>query len=310
MNYEDVDPEIVPLLRKFPSLAFSSRSKVAVLKLLMPLLAKKTKMPAEVVTSDHDVGETFVRVYQPKNKFSDGALLWIHGGGMIIGTVGDSDAFCSMVALELGITVFSVDYRLAPRYPFPIPMDDCEAGYLWVLENATRFGFDSKKVALGGDSAGAGLAAGLAQRLLDRGAQLPIGQVLKYPMLDDRTATKRELDDTTFVWNNTSNHFGWKSYLDAEPGSQNLPEYAVPARRENLSGLPPAYIAVGEIDLFFNEDKQYADRLSAAAVEIEFNSYPGFPHAGELVSPEASVSKRFQSDLMAWLKARLQPTAS
>ncbi|MDG2497750.1 MAG: alpha/beta hydrolase [Aquiluna sp.] len=234
----------------------------------------------------------------------------MHGGGMIIGTVGDSDAFCSQIAQELGIAVFSVDYRLAPKYPYPLPMDDCEAGYLWALENATRFGFDSKKLALGGDSAGAGLAAGLVQRLLDTGKQLPLGQVLKYPMLDDRTAANRELDGTTFVWNNTSNYFGWKSYLNAEPGSTDLPQHAVPARRQDLTGLPPTYIAVGEIDLFFAEDKDYADRLSASSVDTVFNSYPGFPHAGELVAPDAKVSKRFNADLLAWLQARFQATAS
>ena len=310
MNYDDVDNEVVPLLKKFPSITFSSRGKVGVLKLLMPLLAKKTRMPDEVEVSDHKVGQTFVRVHQPKTKLSDGALVWIHGGGMIIGTVGDSDAFCSTVAHELGITVFSVDYRLAPKHPFPTPMDDCQVGYLWAVNNATRFGFDHKKVALGGDSAGAGLAAGLAQQLLDDGKQLPIGQVLKYPMLDDRTATNRELDGTTFVWNNTSNHFGWKSYLNAEPGTAILPDYAVPARREDLTGLPPAYIAVGEIDLFFAEDKDYAERLLASGVDTEFNSYPGFPHAGELVAPDAKVSKQFNSDLLIWLADRLQSTAS
>jgi len=310
MNYDDVDKEIIPLLKKFPSLTFSSRGKVAVLKVLLPLLAKRAKMPSGVSTSDHKVGQTSVRVYQPKIKLSDGALVWIHGGGMIIGSVGDSDAFCGTVALEIGITVFSVDYRLAPKHPFPVPMDDCEAGYLWAIENATRFGFDPKKVAIGGDSAGAGLAAGLAQRLLDSGRQQPIAQVLKYPMLDDRTATKRELDETTFVWNNTSNYFGWKSYLNAEPGSHNLPEHAVPSRRKDLSGLPAAYIAVGEIDLFFQEDKEYAARLSAAGVETEFNSYPGFPHAGELVAPDAEVSKLFAGDLLTWLEDRFQPTDS
>jgi acetyl esterase/lipase len=199
--------------------------------------------------------EVSVRLYYPAVRRSMAALFWIHGGGLVIGRAVQDDRMCTRTARELGILVVSVEYRKAPEHPFPAALDDCAAGWLWLQREAKHFGVDPTKVAVGGESAGGGLAASLAQQLHDSGETAPFAQWLFCPMLDDRTAGRRELDGVNhFVWNNRLNRFGWRSYLGVEPGSECVPAYAVPSRREDLRGLPQAWIGVGDIDLFYEED--------------------------------------------------------
>ncbi|SCX08811.1 alpha/beta hydrolase [Candidatus Aquiluna sp. UB-MaderosW2red] len=302
MNFETVDPEILLKLKRFPNFSFSSKSATRGFRFLSLVTAKRVRVPKGIEIKNHKIGNKHVRAILPSTLKSDGAIIWIHGGGMIAGRSKDADALFIELAQEFGIAVFSLEYRLAPEHPYPAGLIDCEVGYKWVCANAGRFGFDLNKIVLGGDSAGAGLAVSLNLKLLSQKDLLPLGQLLKYPMLDDRTAMNRALDDKNFVWNNSSNYFAWKSYLAAEPGSKGDFGFAVPGRVQDLAGLPATWIGVGDIDLFFQENFNFFERLSEQGVPVSFNKYPGFPHAGELVNPEARVSKKMAIDFKSWLR--------
>jgi acetyl esterase/lipase len=201
--------------------------------------------------------------------------------------------------------VVSVKYRFAPEHPFPAALEDCYAALGWLHENAEKLGVDRGRIAIGGESAGGGLAAALAQLAHDRG-ELPVCfQLLVYPMLDDRTA----LDPTrprTLVWTPTGNHFGWTSYLGHPPRLEEDRPYAVPARREDLSGLPPAWIGVGDIDLFYPENVGYAERLQAAGVACQLEVVPGFYHGAFGMAPDDSaIANGFRNSAKRALRAAL-----
>jgi acetyl esterase/lipase len=234
-----------------------------------------------------------------------GALVWIHGGGLVMGCAEQSLELCSRFAAELGIVVISVDYRLAPENPFPAGLDDCAVVLDWVAEHADRLGIARSHIAVGGDSAGGGLAACLAQLALDRGGPPICFQLLQYPMLDDRTALRTDRD--AIVWSRTSNRYAWSAYL-AHPVTQNEPRpYASAARRDDLTGLPPAWIGVGTIDLFHDEDVDYANRLRAAGVPCELHVVPGMYHAAEHVAPTAPSMRAFRDAMCAALRSAMQP---
>ncbi len=210
-----------------------------------------------------------------------GALLWIHGGGYVLGDTAMEDSWCERIARELGAVVVSVDYRLAPEHPFPAPLDDCYSALSWLVEHAEQLGVDPDRIAVGGESAGGGLAAALVQRAHDAGLPMCF-QLLVYPMLDDRTLpTAEAAGHTALVWTPTSNRYGWTSYLSREPGGVELRPYAVPARRDDLSGLPPTWIGVGTVDLFHAENRDYARRLSAAGVPCDLHEVPGMFHGAD-----------------------------
>lgn len=218
------------------------------------------------------------------------ALFWIHGGGLVAGAAAHDVALASAWAAELGIVVVSAEYRLAPEHPYPAAIDDVHAGYTWLLEHADDLGVDRERVAVGGTSAGGGLAAALAQRAHDEG--LPVAfQLLNAPMLDDRTVTRAlATGEWTLSWTPASNRFGWASYLGCEPGGSEHRPYAVPARRDDLSGLAPAWIGIGSIDLFHAEDVAYAERLRAAGVPVQLDVVEGMHHAGELFTGHRPIA--------------------
>ena len=236
----------------------------------------------EVVTLDSGAG---VRLFRPvRAEVSAPALLWIHGGGYVIGTAKQDDWLCRRFRTRLGITVASVDYRLAPEHPYPAPLEDCYSALTWL---AGLPSVDSGRVAIGGASAGGGLAAALALLARDRGEVRPAFQLLAYPMLDDRSSATTPSPNYR-LWNTRSNHFGWTAYLrDADPG------VAVPGRREDLTGLPPAWIGVGTHDLFHDEDLAYAERLTRAGVPCRVDVIPGAFHGFDQVAPKAQVSQAF-----------------
>jgi acetyl esterase/lipase len=247
-----------------------------------------------------------VRVHRPPNLRSSAAFLWIHGGGYVLGRAVLNDRLCGEIARDLGITVVAAEYRKAPAHPFPSALDDCHAVWMWLLREAASFGIDPMYVAIGGESAGGGLAASLAQRLHDEGGVQPVGQLLFCPMLDDRTAARRELDDIDhFVWNNRKNRFGWRSYLGTDAGAATVPQYAVPSRRDDLTGLPQAWMGVSEIELFYGEDIAYAERLRAAAVPVELDVVPDAPHGFESWAPDTAIARRHQARATDWLRAVL-----
>jgi acetyl esterase/lipase len=248
-----------------------------------------------------------VRVHRPRGVLSPASLLWIHGGGYVLGRAVLNDRLCGEIARELGITVVAVEYRKAPEHPFPAAFDDCHAAWIWLQWEAASLGIDPARVAIGGESAGGGLAAALAQRLHDEGGIQPVGQLLFCPMLDDRTAARHELDAVDhFVWNNRKNRFGWRSYLGKEPGAGTVPSYAVPSRRDDLAGLPPAWIGISDIELFLDEALSFAGRLRAAGVRVELDVVSDAPHGFESWAPDTAIARQHQARASAWLRGVLE----
>jgi acetyl esterase/lipase len=234
-------------------------------------------------------------------------MLYIHGGGMMIGAPQMDDGLLSNLASELDVLIVSPEYRLAPEHPYPAPVDDCHEAWQWMLSNSSQRGIDTKRIAIGGESAGGGLAAGLVLRIHDEGGQRPIAQWLLCPMLDDRTAQDRTLDGVDhFIWNNKLNLAGWSSYLSTKFGTDQVPAYAAPSRRSDFNGLPKAWIGVGDVELFYQEDKKYAENLKAAGVSCELDVVAGGPHAFEGMAPDAQVSKDYMARAKSWLKKSLE----
>ncbi|QZT63083.1 alpha/beta hydrolase [Mycolicibacterium austroafricanum] len=248
----------------------------------------------EVLTLSSGVG---VRLFRPSGVApgQGPALLWIHGGGYVIGDAAQDDVLCRRFARELGATVASVNYRLAPEYPYPVPVEDCYSALRWLSQLPS---VDPARVAIGGASAGGGLAAALALLTRDRGEIELAAQLLVYPMIDDRTVHRKGLDNPGHrLWNQSSNRFGWRAYLgDADPNE------AVPARRDDLAGLPPAWIGVGTLDLFHDEDLAYAERLRAAGVQCEVMVVDGAFHGFDGIAPKADVSQSFFNSQCALLR--------
>jgi acetyl esterase/lipase len=236
-------------------------------------------------------------------------LLWIHGGGYVMGTATQDDAVCHHLAHELDIVVAAVDYRLAPEHPFPTPLHDCHDALTWL---ARQPDVDPDRIAIGGASAGGGLAAALAILARDRGEVRPIFQLLSYPMLDDRTATRHDLDDRhTRLWNHRSNRFGWTSYLgDRAPGDPEVDPLAAPARHTDLTGLPPAWIGVGTHDLFLDEDLAYAAALEAAGVPCTVDTIGGAFHGFDSIRPTAGITRTFRAAQVAALVGALWPRST
>lgn len=222
-----------------------------------------------------------VYVFEPDDREApSAALLWIHGGGTIGGHPRVESDLCSRIAKDLGIIVVSARYRLAPEHPFPAGLDDAYAALSWLRQHAMNLGVDPDRVAVGGTSAGAGLAACVAQRAVDDGNTVAF-QLLIYPMLDDRTATRDPQGRGQLGWTPTSNKFAWGAYLGQQPGGVSAPPYAVAARRGDLSSLPPAWIGIGGLDLFLDESVDYAQRLGSAGVDCELDVVPGMYHAAD-----------------------------
>ena len=232
-------------------------------------------------------------------------VLYIHGGGMILGSPQAEAVGSGQAARELGAVVVSPDYRLAPEHPYPAALDDCMAALYWMRDNAGVLGIDPDRIAVTGSSAGGGLSAAVAQRAHDEGITLR-AQVLVYPMLDDRSALRDHGVRGRFMWTPASNTFGWTSYLGREPRESDAPEYAAAARREDLSGLAPAWVGVGDLDLFYDESVDYARRLQAAGVPCELVTVPGMYHVADGLAMKAPAMQAFRRGSMEFLRTRLQ----
>lgn len=248
-----------------------------------------------------------IRLYTPVTTSAGGpALYWMHGGGLVMGNVALDDAPCAAMALELGIVVASIDYRTAPAFPFPTPLDDCVAGFEWLIEQADSLGLNPQHIAVGGNSAGAGLAAALTLRQRDCGGARPCFQLLRYPMLDDRniTASSQAITDGR-VWNRGANMASWHAYLGDLAGTDEVPVYAAPARATDLAGLPPAIVTVGGLDMFLDEDIAYARALMAGGVSTELHVYPAAFHGSNVMVPHADASMQMQRDETSALRRAL-----
>ncbi len=304
ITLDQVEPELRKIVGRIPSPPVDKPFVRRLARLVQGMLPTPKVEGVRIEKVKH--ASRGMRIYHPAERRSKAALLWIHGGGYLIGHPSQNDALCGSTAKELGITVFSASYRLAPENPFPAALDDLDAAWQWLLAEATARDIDPARIAIGGESAGGGLAATLVQRLHDSGGRQPVAQWLFCPMLDDRTAARRELDARQHIlWNNRLNAVGWRAYLGAEPGSAALPAHAAAARRKDLGGLPPAWIGVGDIDLFCAENRAYADRLTESGVPTTYLEAPGGPHAFYTLVAEANMSRRFMADARRWLENAL-----
>lgn len=237
---------------------------------------------------------------------SGSAVLYLHGGGMIfglehLGRVYDL-AVRDYVAAS-GVPMLVVDYRIAPEHPHPTPVEDCYAALRWLADNAATLGVDPTRIAVMGDSAGGGLAAGVSLLARDRGGPPVAQQLLIYPMLDDRTSTPDPQLLPFLTWTYDDNVTGWQALLGDSAGTDVVSPYAAPARATDLTGLPDTYIDIGDLDIFRDEDITYARRLSDAGVPTELHLHPGCPHAFEALARKADVSQRAIGDRVRRLRA-------
>jgi acetyl esterase/lipase len=228
------------------------------------------------------------------------ALFWMHGGGYIVGSYDLDDAVFDHHCPTQHLVGVSVDYRLAPETPYPGPLEDCHAALRWTFEHAEELGIDQTCIGIGGGSAGGGLAAALALLVRDCGEHTLTFQLLECPMLDDRQITPSSQQDGLPIFSRESNRFGWESYLGDLYGTDGVPATAAAARADDLSGLPPAFVSVGGVDGFVDEDVDYALRLNRAGVATELHVYPGLPHGYQL-APRVDVVRRAFRDRDEWL---------
>lgn len=297
-----VDPELLPILDAAPDMGVSADK----LPLARAGIAEMTRMgletaDASVNTSEHfaegSEGAPNVRLllYRPDGLPSSAPVVYqIHGGGFLFGTAELGDPRNRAMAKNIGCAVASVEYRLAPEAAFPAGLEDCYAGLVWLHRNARELGLDPQRIAVRGESAGGGLAAGLCLLARDRNGPPIAFQLLVYPMLDDRTCVSTPHPVAgEFVWDAASNSFGWECWLGQAPGSSDIPPLAAPARAAELAGLPPTFLGTAALDMFVEENLVYAQRLIRAGVPTEVYVAPGAFHGFEAMAPEAAVSQRF-----------------
>ncbi|CCH88159.1 Alpha/beta hydrolase [Modestobacter italicus] len=234
------------------------------------------------------------------------AIYRVHGGGMIMGNARTALPRYLDWAEELDVVVVAVHYRLAPETPHPGPVEDCLAGYSWLVENADQIGVDPRRIVLAGESAGAGLAAALALLLRDRGGQSPAGELLMAPMLDDRNDSPSVLQMAGVdVWDRARNEFGWTALLGNARGGPDVSPYASPARATDLSGLPPTFLDVGSAETFRSEVVDYASRIWLAGGHAELHVWPGGFHGYDGVAPDAAISRQAGAARLVWLRRLL-----
>lgn len=308
LNYARLDPELAAALAALPP-NFGRIDRGNLLQVREVMAAQRAAPPAatqvvteRVLAQTGDSDEVPLIIYRRPSLSPQPALLWIHGGGYILGTAEDDRA--RVIAESLECTVVSVDYRLAPEHPFPAGPEDCHAALIWMVANAATLNIDSQRIAIGGASAGGGMAAGLALMNRDRQGPDLLMQLLLYPMIDNLHATASGRYVNHPVWNRQTSFNAWEMYLAGTPGLDASP-YAAASRAENLSGLPPAYICVGSEDLFRDENIDYARRLLDADVPCELAVFPGLYHGGDIFVPDAKISRRLTGSVLSALASRL-----
>jgi acetyl esterase/lipase len=304
--YSLVDPELLPALKQFPAFDFSAEMVVKFRQTSgMPPLPAPAPQPVERHIPG-PLGAPKVRLWvvdpAPSEKGKP-VLLHMHGGGLM---VPDPVLLPRLqgIATDCHCVVVSVDYRLAPETHYPGSLEDNYAALKWVHAHAEELGIDRSKIAVGGESAGGGHAASLAIHARDRNEVPIVFQLLIYPQLDDRTGSTRPAPPAIgrFMWTASNNRFAWSSLLGVPAGSSKVPVAAVPARVASVAGLPPAWIGVGSIDLFAEEDMEYARRLVHAGVATELLVVRGAYHGFDLLAPDAEASKQFSASWKSALR--------
>ena len=304
-----VDPELLPLLDMMPAadLAAMDLGELRVASNARYAFLGAPAIAPVVHTIAGPGGPLAIYLYDPApGTPGRAALLHIHGGGMIMGSASVMQAGPSAMAQALGIPVASVEYRLAPEHPFPAPQEDCLAALKWL---AGLPGADPARIGITGESAGGGLAASVALMARDLEGPKLSAQFLTYPMLDHRTGGPdcRYNNPTTgeFIWTRPSNRYGWSALQGSYQPDDDRRGWFSPSLAQNLSGLPPTWIGTGSLDLFLDEDLDYARRLVAAGVPVELHSYPGAIHAFNAVGG-SRLAQAYGRDLMGamahWLE--------
>jgi acetyl esterase/lipase len=263
----------------------------------------------DVERTDHEVRADGPRLRVHRPAGVDGplpCLYWMHGGGLVLGNHLQDDLRFDGWCRRHRMMAVSVDYRLAPETRYPGALDDCHDGLQWVADNADALGIDSTRIGIGGVSSGSGLAAALALLVRDRRSVGVTFQLLIYPMLDDRRATVSSNREDVPIWKPSDNAFGWRCYLGDLVATDAVETYAAAARATDLGGLAPAFVSVGNLDGFLDEDIDYATRLMQAGVPTDLRVYGGLPHGFESIAPGASACKRAQRDIDEWLERALE----
>ena len=314
------DPVLAPWAAAFAPLSFAdipaARAGEAELLAVLPPYDAPVPLDVDDLLVPGPAGDPDVRVrrYRPgdqdprDNDTALPALIFIHGGGFVVGSLDLNDVDCRRVAAEVNAVVVSVDYRLAPEHPFPAGLEDCYAALVWVAENAEALGVDPARIAIGGESAGGGLAAAVALLARDRGGPRLCLQLLGIPELDDRLETEsiRTLVGTP-ITTVPNGEISWDSYLGAGVrGTDGVSQYAAPARATDLAGLPPAMITAYEFDGLRDEGVAYAQGLLSAGVSTELVVYPGAFHGCAWVP--GGISQKIHRDMVDALRRRLHAT--
>jgi acetyl esterase/lipase len=307
---ERIDPEYLPIIRQVPIIDLSDIDAArAALHVVFAMVGTADPHPA-IARIDHEVpglpGNPPVRVreYRPRGALGERpALLWIQGGGYVLTAADPDDQWCEQIAHDLQCVVVSVLWRRAPEHPFPAAHNDCYAALKWMSGQALSLNIDSKRIVVGGASSGGGAAAAVSLHARDEG--LPIAhQLLIYPMLDDRNVTRssRAVTDRE-LWCRDSNERAWRAYLGADFGTDRVSPYAAPTRAGSLAGLSPATILTGELDLFVDENLDYAQRLIAEGIRTELHMYPAVHHGFDRHNPQGRQARRMLADRDAALRA-------
>jgi acetyl esterase/lipase len=307
-----VDPQLFALLELFPTMQFSAELLPEIRAHTWPATvdphaAAAVAMESRLVSGPPGAPDVPLFIYRPHEKTGTlPCIFHIHGGGYVTGTAAMMEPFHRPLALQAECCIVSVDYRLAPETRFPGAVEDCYAALAWVFKQAAAIGVDPLRVGVMGESAGGGLAAALALLARDRREYRLAFQHLIYPMLDDRTCVTANPHPYAgeFIWTPHNNHFGWSALLGLPPGSDGVSPYAAPARAADLARLPPAFISTGALDLFLEEDIEYARRLMRLGVPVELHVYPGAYHAFDL-EPNARVAQNAWRDSVGALRRSL-----
>lgn len=267
----------------------------------LPIPADVTTRNVEITTDD---GATVTARWYVKDSAPAGpAALFFHGGGYIFGHIDQFDGPVSRYVSASGVSMLSVEYRRAPEHPYPTPLEDAYAALRWLHEHATELGVDPDRIGVMGDSAGGGMAAALTILTRERSGPKIARQILLYPMLDDRTTAPDPLIEPFLIWSYDDSHTAWPALLGESAGRDGVPATAAPARLEDATGLPPAYIEVGQLDVFRDEDIAYVTKLSHAGVDVEFHLRPGVPHEFDSIAPHSDVARRAIADRVRALKS-------
>lgn len=310
MSYkEKVLPELLPILES--DIRFDLNKDLEMMRnRKVPSIEKSVNVLTTARMIKGSESELLVKIYEPKDRQNVKlpAVFWMHGGGYVLGHPDVDDGICECFVKEVNCVVVSIDYRLAPEHPYPAAIEDCYAGLKWTADNAEELKIDTSRLAIAGASAGGGLTAALALMARDKGEIEIVFQMPLYPMIDDRNVTPSsyEINEENLpkAWNREANEIAWKMYLSNNASDQ-ISYYAAPSRAKDLTGLPPAYTCVGQLDPFRDETLEYVARLAQAGVPVEFHLYPGCFHGFDSIFNNVEISRRARSEYINALSQAL-----